>query len=155
MKNTYQIGDKVRLVSKRNPDWPSTGEMDHFLGSEQIIEDVDNDFYPEPRVYFSNEITHEYTWNVKDIECKVTDDNEFVQGETVLVWDVDHERKKEHKFVTKIQFMETETPFVVIDLSGGITAWKYCEKPPVKQIELSIEEIAEKFGVKPEQIKIK
>lgn len=156
MKNIYQIGDKVRLVSKRNPDWSSIGEMDHFLGSEQIIEDIEYDLSGDyPRVFFEAESTHDYVWNFNDIECKVSDEVEFQQGETVLVWDADHERKSPHRFVTKIKFTDTERPFLVIDLNGEVTAWKNCEKLPTPPLELSIEEIAAKFGVKPEQIKIK
>lgn len=156
MKNEYQIGGKVRLVSERNPDWSSTGEMDHFLGSEQIIKGISDYYYPVPVVYFEAEITHDYCWNINDIDCKISDEVEFQQGETVLVWDDESNNKIERIFISKIGYIAAELPFIVMTSAGSISAWKNCEKVPTPPpLELTIEEIAEKFGVKPEQIKIK
>lgn len=92
---------------------------------------------------------------MKEIVAAFGKESEFVQGETVLVWDDFPNEKRPRIFISKIICVEAEYPFVVIDSVSGVSAWKNCEKIPVQQIELTIEEIAEKFGVNPEQIKIK
>ena len=145
----YKVGDTVKLVSVRPNTWNVSGHMDRFLGSIQKIKFIhDND-----RVEFENPLTDQWTFRLKHIESVVP------QLYPKVMWVSDDTVT----WVKRVIFAEKCGCFLAwngcetleqAQWQTSVTTWLY-GKDVLPVIELTIQEIAEKFNLHPEQIRIK
>lgn len=145
----YRVGDTVKLVSVRPNTWNTLGHMDRFLGSIQKIKFIhDND-----RVEFENPLTDQWTFRCKHIESLASPSYPKVMwvSDDTVTW------------VKRVIFAEKCGCFLgwngcetleQAQWQTSVTTWVY-GKDVLPVIELTIQEIAEKFQLQPEQIRIK
>lgn len=146
----YKVGDTVKLVSKRPGTWNPKGDMDRFLGSVQKIEEI-SDY----SVKFEDPDTHVWAFSFSCINSIVTSSS-YPKVMWVRADDDDNWRKR-------VVFMEKAGRFIAWASATTIeeveniidtTVWRQA-KDIQPMVELTIAEIAEKFQLQPEQIRIK
>lgn len=144
----YKVGDTVKLVSKRSKTWNFGGQMDNFLGSIQKIKEIS-----DWAVRFENPDTHRWSFDINDIDCLVP------SSYPKVMWVRDTDKQIWRK---RVVFMEKAGRFLAwthattleeAENTCEITTWIQAKDFAV--VELTIEEIAEKFDMDPEQIRIK
>lgn len=146
-ERTYKVGDRVKLTSTRPMLWNPEGAMDCFLGSTQKIK-----AFEFCRPVFEDPGTLRWSFQMSDIESLVTQ-----YPKVMLVSD------NETSWLKRVVFEEKCGKFVAWSHAESlyaatteleVTVWNYAKDVPAT-VELTIEEIAEKFGILPSQVRIK
>lgn len=145
----YNIGDTVKLVSKRPIFWNPDGRMDCFLGSIQKIKSID--YWGRP--IFENPDTHQWGFRMSDVES-------LISSYPKVMWVRDDD---DDSWRLRVVFMEKAGKFIAWACATTIedaekivetTSWSQA-KEVQPTVELTITEIAEKFGILPEHVRIK